>query len=80
MTSTKNSLKRFFPSAESSNRKKEIKQKMKYYLMNHYGQSKTVDGKIFPEIIDKEKLLEEWSSAKHYLQSFSERAYNFAEM
>ena len=49
-------------------------------LGNHYGQSKTVDGKIFPEIIDKEKLLEEWSSAKHYLQSFSERAYNFAEM
>ena len=49
-------------------------------LGDFYGQSKTVDGKIFSGIIDKEKLSEEWSSAKYYLQSFSERAYNFTEI
>jgi hypothetical protein len=49
-------------------------------LGDFYGQNKTVDSNIFPGIINKEKLLEEWNSAKYYLQSFSERLYNFTEM
>jgi hypothetical protein len=49
-------------------------------LGDFYGQSKTVDGNVFPGIINKEDLLEEWRSAKYYLKSFSERDYNFTEM
>lgn len=49
-------------------------------LGEFYGQDKIVDDNVFPGIIDKEKLSEEWSSAKYYLQSFSERSYNFTEM
>ena len=49
-------------------------------LGDFYGQSKTVNGNVFPGIIEKEKLLEEWKSAKYYLKSFSERDYNFTEM
>jgi len=49
-------------------------------LGDFYGQNKTVDGNVFPGIINKEELLEEWNSAKYYLRSFSERTYNFTEM
>ena len=49
-------------------------------LGDFYRQSKTVDNNIFPGIINKERLLEEWKSAKYYLKSFSEREYNFIEM
>ena len=49
-------------------------------LGDFYGQDKMVDNNIFSGIIDKEELLEEWNSAKYYLQSFSERTYNFTEM
>jgi hypothetical protein len=30
--------------------------------LKYYGDSKVVDGNIFTGIIDKERLLEEWSS------------------
>src|SRR5436305_13202907 len=49
-------------------------------LGDFYGQSKTVNNNVFPSIIDKKRLLEEWKSAKYYLKSFSEREYNFTEM
>ncbi|RGB28343.1 hypothetical protein C1646_767908 [Rhizophagus diaphanus] len=49
------------------------------FLGKYYGDSKIVDGNIFMEIINKERLLEEWSSVKFYLATFSERDYNFVE-
>ena len=50
------------------------------FLGNYYGDSKVVDRNIFTGIIDKEKLLEEWNSAKFYLESYLERDYNFVEI
>ncbi|EXX52999.1 zinc finger protein 862-like [Rhizophagus irregularis DAOM 181602=DAOM 197198] len=50
------------------------------FLGNYYGDSKVVDCNIFAGIIDKEKLLEEWNSAKFYLESYSDKDYNFVEI
>ncbi|CAG8851563.1 10377_t:CDS:1, partial [Gigaspora margarita] len=50
------------------------------FLGNYYGDSRVADYNIFTGIIDKEKLLEEWNSAKFYLESYSERDYNFTEI
>ena len=50
------------------------------YLANYYGDIKIVHDNIFPGIVNKEDLLEEWNSAKYYLRSFSERNYEFTEM
>ena len=49
------------------------------FLGKYYGDSKVIDSNIFAGIIDKEKLSEEWNSAKFYLESFSERDFNFVE-
>jgi hypothetical protein len=55
-------------------------QKEVEFLGKYYGDSKVADCSIFPGIINKEKLLEEWNSAKFYLASFSDRDFNFVEI